>query len=559
MTNGNTEKLNMALQVLRDSSDDDLAGLQFSMPWQMDEANQSTGKDADGFGTATSISSSASREELQKACWNKFNESPQVGTAVKGQVGRLTGLGFEVSSEVFDIQTVLEEIEFDPRNRLYSFWPKYVARSIIEGELFICLTLHDDGFVELDFIDPSNVGGGGEDGVIYHPSKVTMPLFYFIKQEDANNVKNARVELVPSIFIARYPELVKVARTACPGYSDDFTKASRSSKAKYKGVGGFRRFIVSWDKGFVTKRNVSYLRTILEWLNYYENLKKYEIDHKKSAGSYLWVVSMTDPKAFRTWLSLSDVERAKTGIMAKKTPGGTIVLPPGMTMECRNPTLPTISESDTDIFHMITSGLNEPEDVTSGQSKGTFASVKSSRGPMNDRIADEICAFEKFLRHDFYSGIFFLKSKASAFPATFKTKVAVDFKDQEPVFKDVDKRPEFLISINFPTSQTNDAEATARAFLGVKHGSTYETLGIPNEEIAKKMGFGNYRKLRLLHATEKEKYPELALSVDQAAMGDNNSNTDTNNNQKVDPKAPKADAKTDPKKPVLKKRVITPK
>jgi hypothetical protein len=61
-------------------------------------------------------------------------------------------------------------------------------------------------------------------------------------------------------------------------------------------------------------------------LNYYENLKKYEIDHKKSAGAYLWIVTMEDPRAFRAWLALTDEQKRKTGIAAKKTPGSTLVL-----------------------------------------------------------------------------------------------------------------------------------------------------------------------------------------------------------------------------------------
>ena len=539
MQNKNLNQLGLALKALGKLDDDELSALQFSMPWQVNQTDDSTVVDPD-FSSNNGNGFVLNREELQQACWNKFNENPQVGTAVKGQVGRLAGFGFEVSCEIQEIQDTLEETDLDQRNRLYTFWPKYVARSIIEGELFLCLTVHTDGFVEVDFIDPSNITGGGEDGIIYHPSKATMPLFYYVKQE---NTSDSSV-LVPSIFIARYPELAKEAAKST-GYMDNLTKSSRSANNKYKKVGGFNRFIVAWDKGFVTKRNVSHLRTILEWLNHYENLKKYEIDHKKSAGSYLWIVTIEDPKAFRAWLSLTPAEIAKTGIMAKKTPGGTLVMPPGMKIECKNPSLPNISESDTDIFHMVTSGLNEPEDVTSGQSKGTFASVKSSRGPMNDRIADEVNAFEKFLRHDFYGGIFFLKNAVVNYPATFNQRVAVDFKNQEPVFKNVKKRPELLLSIGFPTSTTNDAEGTARAFLGVKHGSTYETLGIPNEEIAKKLGFGNYRKLRLQHATEMERYPELALSVDQAAIADKNNPTDSKN----------PDAKP-VSKPTLKKRAV---
>jgi hypothetical protein len=533
----------LAASALEKLTDDELKSLRFSMPWQTDEADPGY-VDPDGFASASGTIDN--REQLQQACWNKFNQNPQISTAVKGQVGRLTGSGFETSSEIPKIQDVIDETELDQRNRLYLFWPKYVGRSVIEGELFLCLSLHDDGFVEIDFIDPSDISGGGEDGIIYHPTKPTMPLFYYVQQSNANS--NALTPpspvLVPSTFVARYPELYAMAKKL-PGFQDSFLDDSKSGKHIYKKLGGFRRFIVSWDKSFLTKRNVSHLRTILEWLNHYENLKKYEIDHKKSAGSYLWVVTMEDPKTFRTWLALSDEERRKTGIMAKKTPGSTMVLPPGMKLEVMNPSLPSISESDTDIFHMITSGLNEPEDVTSGQSKGTFSSVKASRGPMSDRMMDESTYFERFLRHDFWGSVFFLKSAISNFPPTFDQKVAVDFKDKEPVFKTIKKRPELLIDINFPTSEVNDAEAKARAYLGVKHGSTFDTLGIPNQEIARKMGFGNYRKLRLQQATEIERFPELAQAVDQAAItGDQNPKTNSGD--------PKGDQKNPDAKPVVK-------
>ena len=199
-----TSEMTMAATALAKLTDEELKSIQFTMPWQMDEAGATpTDSTADGdFKNKGSVG----REALQVACWNKFNENPQVGTSVKGQVGRLAGYGFEISSEIQKIQDVLDETDQDPRNRLYSFWPKFVARSIIEGELFLCLTVHKSGFVEVDFIDPSHIGGGGEDGVIYHPTKVTMPLFYFVETEDPNDQSKTKT-IVPSVFVARYPEL----------------------------------------------------------------------------------------------------------------------------------------------------------------------------------------------------------------------------------------------------------------------------------------------------------------------------------------------------------------
>lgn len=497
------EKIDKAAEVLSRMTDEDLLSMKFSMPWQMD-AKEDT-KDADGFPEGK-FELEEDRTKLQKECWRRFNKSPFVGTSIRGQVGRLTGFGFEISSEIFDIQEAIEETELDPRNRLFSNWTKFVGRSNIEGELFLTLTPHKDGFIEVDLIDPSWIKGGDNEGIMYHPTKSCFPLFYSVNPGSSPS-------LIPSINLAYYPDLIGVAKKD-KMYVETQTKDSRSSKNIYNKLGGFSRFIVSWDRSMMTKRNVSHLRTVLEWLNHYENLKKYEIDHKKSAGSYLWIITMEDPKAFRRWLELSDEDRRKTGIMAKKTPGSTLVLPPGMKAEAVSPKLPTISDTDTDILHLVTGGLNEPEDISTGQSKGTFASVKASRGPMSDRISDEIAYFERFLRFDFYRAVFFLKSAVSDFQKVFSVRTAIDFKDQKPVFKDVNYAPEKLLDISFPVSEMIDSETRARAFLGVKHGSVYDVLGIPNKEIAKKIGFGNYRRLRLQQATEEDRFPELQPPVD---------------------------------------------
>ena len=486
-----------------------------SVPWQYDASTGTTRSvDADGFSPSPSSDKGddpLTREILQEQCWLKFQRTPQVNTAIRGLGGRMAGYGFETSSDIMEIQDAIEEIELDHRNRLYNFWPKYVVRSLIEGELRLCCTVHDDGFIEIDFIDPTCIRSSEEEsGIIYHPNKTTMPLIYCIK-DDVKHID----EQIPSIFIARYPELLAVAKTQ-PGFSAEALKPSR--KAKFNTIGGFKRFIIEWDKSYITKRNVGHVRTILEWLNYWENLKKYEIDHKKSAGSYMWAFQFKEIRSWIEWMRMSDSDRAKTGIAAAKTPGGSLVLGPNMEVKVLNPNLPNISDSDTDILQQVTGGLNEPEDVSSGQSKGTFASVKASRGPMSDRMSDEISYFENFLRYDFWSGVFFLKSAVSSFPKTFKVERAVSFKNQEPVFKKVDLKPEKLIEFTFPTSEVDDAESRARAFFGSKHASLHDTAGVPLETLVKKMGLGNFRKLRLAYETEKKLYPELPLNMDAESM-----------------------------------------
>lgn len=489
-----------------------------SMPWQYGPSYDTTFKDADGAPIITSVQKDEdmNRATLQDLCWNKFHKNPQVNTSIRGLIGRLTGAGFEVVSDIYEIQQFIEEITFDPRNRLYHFWPKYVGRHRIEGELFLCFTVHANGFIEIDFLDPSIITGGSTDGdgIIFHETKGTLPLGYIIDYDNGDGPV-----IIPSIFLARFPELKANLKNHQDAKGLKILGTSR--KRKFQTLGGFTKFIVSWDTGLLTKRSVGHLQTTLEWLNHYENLKKYEIDHKKSAGAYVWSITFDDPRAFRDWLKLSDEDKAKTGIMAKKTPGSTLMLPPGMKITVHNPNLPNISDSDTDILHMITAGLNEPEDVSTGQAKGTFASVKASRGPMSDRISDEVAYFERFLKHDFWGNLFFLRSSVTDFPTTFEVNEAIGWSDNEektPIMKKVKKKPEMLIDICFPTSEDVDYEGRAKAFLGVKHGSTNRTLGISNETIAKKMGVGSYRRERLRTATENETMPKLESETDQESV-----------------------------------------
>jgi hypothetical protein len=190
-----------------------------------------------------------------------------------------------------------------------------------------------------------------------------------------------------------------------------------------------------------------------------------------------------------------------------------------MKLTCVSPQLPNIKDSDTDIMEMVSSGLNEPEDVTSGRSTGTFASVKASRGPMSDRISDEIAYFDRFLKYDFWRAIFFLRSRLTDFKEYFKVDTAVGFTEkQEPIMKSIKKRPEQLIDISYPTSEMLDFEARAKGLLGVKHGPLADNLGISYKTIASKLGISNYGRERLKYAEEQKKYPKLQYTLDAEAM-----------------------------------------
>jgi hypothetical protein len=478
--------------------------------------------DEDGFPLLSGLTDYTSFHILQQQCWSKFVRNPQINSHVRDYTGNLTGFGFETSSHVVEINDLIEMISEDPRNNLIMNMTKYVARAEIEGELFLPLTLHRDGFVEVDFADPSSLKGGGDknSGIIFHPKKPTMPLIYLfnVSTVQGSTSRGMEVHAYPSIYLAYYPKLWDLVS----GHKDLKGKNvifPKGTGKPYTKLGGFKSFVVSWDKGYLTPRNVSHIRTTLEWLTYYEDLKKYEIDHKKSSGAYLWVISFEDIKAFRVWLAMSETEQAACGLMETKTPGGTLMLPPGTKISCENPQLPSISGTDTDILRMVVSGLNRPEDMVTGVSSGsTFAGIKATRGPQADRTMDEISYFERFLTFEFWRAIFFLHSAATKFPDLFRVQEVIGFdKEKEPETRWVKKPPHKLVSVTFPVSEISDTESTAKGLLGVKHGSVVDTLGIPRAPIAKKLGFGNYRRLRYLAAEEDLELPELISTEDDEA------------------------------------------
>lgn len=481
--------------------------------------------DEDGFkvlkgGTGKPDISTWDEKRLRRECWRKFNGSPQVNTAILGRMGRLTGMGFRTTSEIWDVQEVIDEISLDHRNRLWDHIPKIVGRSYVEGEINILLTLHDNGFVEADHIDPATIDEGGDDdtGIIFHSQKTWMPLFYNITPPPVSGrAKIPRKEQIPSIYIARYPSLLFDAKS----HMDFSQHRQRASIDESKpNIGGYRRFIVSWNRGLLTRRATAYMRTTIRWLNHYEDLKLYEIDHKMASGMYAWMFYPEDMKAFRSWMNMSDEDKKKVAFTQKIFPGQRLVLPPGWKAECVSPNLPPLSGEDTDILDMVSSGFNEPVDVMTGRSTGTYASMKAQRGPMADRESDEAAYLERFLKYDFWSSVFFLRASVGAMEKRYPVQKCVGFdpKTKTEDWKEVFVPPERTIDIDFPVSEAMSIGDRVAAVMGAKHGNLSETMGMPRKRQAEAIGIRGYAAMRRDKATEDSKYPDLALTLNQESL-----------------------------------------
>lgn len=513
------EQFDQMMDALENMDAMTLDQIQMLTPWQGSppgsaapdpELVGSVARDEDGFSfqlLGTGEYNYRGFAKQQAVCWQKFNENPFIFTTVTDMCGRLAGYGFEQGSISDKVNDFMHLIWTDPRNMLVSNFSKYIARSIVQGELFLCVTVHDDGFVEVDFVSPSVIKGfDNNSGILTAEGKPLFPLMYRVENTDGSE------KFIPSINLAYYPQLWEEVKK---NKHVKMTKvAGKTSAAVFKPIGGYKTYMVQWDQGFVTTRNVGRVKVSLEWINHYDNIKKWELDHKKSSGAYLWAIKIEDRAAFRLWLSMTDEERDKAGLMGKKVPGGTIMLPPGFTIECINPKLASITNQDDDILKMISAGLNTPDDIMTGSSKGTtYSGTKMSRGPVSDRIQDTVADLERFMINTFWRSTLWLNSKVQDVNWEIKLNKAYKFEDGKPKFKKKIYQLHETVEICFPVSEMGDIEAKARALLGVKHGPVTETLGISNREVARRLGFQNYHSQRLAYATEEEEYPELATAA----------------------------------------------
>jgi len=515
-----------AVAALEGLPDSVLAKIGGGTPWQL-TSYSSTATDEDGFSVPGSEVGAVNFQDLQQECWEKFEGDPFVSTTVSDNTGRIAGLGFEMDSSEPKISEKIEEVWEDPRNNLVSIWKKYLVRSEVQGELYLALTVHSNGFVEVDRIAPGSINGFDDGtGILSHPEKSHIPLMYRVTTKKNKNSIEEDVKFIPSIYLAHYPDMWSKVNTGSGENQVDKRKIVGKVKgAKFKKLKDHQTFIVSFDRGYLTKRNIGQVRTVLHWLNRYDDIKKWELDHKRSSGAYLWAVKITDMKAFRTWIALSEEDKQKTGLTAKKTPGGTLILPPGFELNCHNPKLSSITNQDGDILSLISAGLNTAEDSMTGTSSGTtYSGVKMSRGPMADRTKDNIADVSRFLIFDFWRSVFLLANKVSNFPLEYKQWECYKFVKGEPKMKYVKRPAHKLVEISFPVSEIGDVEDKARAFLGVKHGAVTDALGVASEEVAHKLGFTSYRKSRLRLATEKANYPELKndaeITAEAAKLGE---------------------------------------
>lgn len=444
---------------------------------------------------------------LRDECWRQFRINPFVGTATRDSVDSLVGDGFRVWSKIPEIQKIIKRESFDMRNRLWHRMRQIVTAYEVTGENFIALTCDPtDKFVHIDYVEGSSISGIDEHGhgIISHPEKTRMPLFYHVRNPGRDN----GYTLVPSINLAWYPHLHDVAKKQ-PGYDQKLIEPHRHVGDKFAKIGGFKRFIIDRESDMVCTRNISHLWSVLIWANFYTLMKSVEMDHKRALASFLWVLKAETPEAWDVWDKMTPEQKKQTGLYGHKAPGSLIIPPPGFGIECKAPQLTNITGSDNDIREMMGAGLKQPMDVVTGNAEGkNFGSVKASRGPWSDRILGGQSYFRSWCVHDVWRQILFLHQKLYGLTENFEVREAVRYEEKKPIFEIVSKEAWECISVNLPMFTSGNLTDLRGLYLGSKPAGLSELFGVSKELILSKLGISDYHQERLRRETEQSEYPE---------------------------------------------------
>lgn len=472
---------------------------------------------------------------LQGLTYDMYREFPYIRSDIDRKVNMVTGKDFGFSSYISEIDEFLEEEVYDHRNILWWRIPGWILRSLVEGELFFLVTVQPDGFCVFNVIEPCYVTGALDGtGIWSDPNNVLMPLYYNIK----DTTSGGDGEIIPSINHIYDSSYDKIPLGDM--FKRELLAGSRmENRGKYKALNGYYRFVIHWNNmnGVdEAKRDTSYLRAVIKYVNFYQQAILWSMDYRKSLASWSQEVKFSDDaygqKAYRLWMKMTAEEKAATGLTKPPSPGDRVFSMPGMTVTTiSNNQGKAGSGESLDLRNMLVSGMDAPSDViTSDLSQGNRSSNQQTRSPYADTAESLQVKFERLFKYGLWAHIFKIKSLMDeSFREDIKVDVPVDFEEKKEKAK-IDGMPEetvmkvktqkrkrkafHFIDVTFPVLNIQDMEGLSSGLLGSKHGSVIESLGVPPSRVAERMGFKGYRKLRLQNALEEEQYPKR-IPLDQ--------------------------------------------
>lgn len=459
--------------------------------------------------------------ELQEEGYKKYKTFPPLNAAVESKSNYIAGPGFYVYSPVLEISEFLRDLVYSYRNKLYSRVVGWMVRMLSEVEIFVLITLDENGTATIRNLEPGQIGSGDEKGLILDPDDATQTLFYkYSSSKGEEYIPDARWILEPEYMKERLKEL--------KGFDNSKISKSTNKGAKFTKVGGYRRFVMHWKNltGIPEyQRDTASIATILEWVNYTIQALKWELDYKKALAAHTHDFTFGSDTQGRIswsiWQKMTDAQKKATGLTEPYAPGSKTFIPPGMTHKISAPQLPNMSGNNQDLMLMAGAGMKTPQDMWQGQSSGqTQASIKSTRPPLMFETESLQHAFGNWFTYEFLRVCMHAKimlggkvitatGKDYTLNESYKDRTAYEDANGKPEIVDIDVEPIWKIELGFPVVELDiDPDKTVNSSLGSKHAG-WAGMGVSRKTLARKGGIPLFNKEIAESLVEKEKYGDI--------------------------------------------------
>src|SRR3989304_5945716 len=227
---------------------------------------------------------SDTHKELSKMAWSAVMTNPIAAREIFYKTVFVAGKGLRGTSQIPEIQKVIDEFWTSTRNKIPYHFPMYINRYNIDGEVFFALFVDkQSGKVTLRDIEPQEIVE-----ILFDPDDVAVPVYFrrqYVKATGAKGVSiNSEMKDIwyKSIDCIQHPQLEKEVKLP-----DNAEIAGMDEK-------NIDVFVFHFKNSLLTnrRRGLSTLTNHLPWLREYKDILRMRTGINKARSTFFLDITM---------------------------------------------------------------------------------------------------------------------------------------------------------------------------------------------------------------------------------------------------------------------------
>ena len=221
---------------------------------------------------------SDTHRELSRMAWSAVMTNPIAAREIFYKTVFVAGKGLRCTSQIPEIQKVLDEFWTSTRNKIPYYVPMYINRYNIDGEVFFALFIDKNtGKVTLRDIEPQEI-----TEILFDPDDAAVPVYFRRQFNKSTGAKGAGVlsetkdVWYKSIDCIQHPQLEKEV------------KLPDNAEVAGKDEANINIFVFHFKNSLLTnrRRGLSTLTNHLPWLREYKDILRTRTGINKARSSF---------------------------------------------------------------------------------------------------------------------------------------------------------------------------------------------------------------------------------------------------------------------------------